>query len=702
MYTENSAETTSQPSIATTAPGVTTPSHPRGLSFTAIRYSVPMPKIITAAEDRPAEDGEGDPPGVAQPGVGEDRRQGGDHEDHDAEEHDRPDREQQRLAPLGDEALRLLGLVGDVDPRDEGRHSTRCAPQGDQQGDHQGDRHTGRTGVADRRELEHEEVLHLLGQRRGNVLDLLGDVVRVGDQAVDGDERDECRNERQERVKGDAGSDEGEVVLANPRGKPGHDSLHGLGTRHPHRATIRQSCPVAERGVAREGRDFARPVTTLQHCRRDTGSRAMTATLTTTGVWSGELRYGDAGQAAEAAAELEGLGYGALWIPDVGGDLFGALANLLAATERVTVATGILNLWMHTAEETASQFAELTARHGNRLLLGIGVSHAPLIDKVKAEGTYRRPLQQVRAYLDSLDATDHPVPREDRVLAALGPKMLDLAARADGRHPPVPGHTRAHRCRPETLSAPTPSWQSSRGSCSRATQTRHAPSPEDMWPGICSSPTTRTTGSGSASPTTTSSTAAATASSTPSTCGVTRRRSHVVCGTTTTPVPVMLCVQVVSAEPGGLPLGRMARPCDGLDLTDSRPPSLPGTSSPRRRDRCQYSSMPGYAIAHLRTPQINDDVLEYIERIQATLDPFGGKFLVHGATVDVIEGSWPGTIVIIEFPTTDDARAWYESPDYQAILPLRTNHIDGEAIIVDGVAPGYDAADTAARLRVAR
>ena len=106
-----------------------------------------------------------------------------------------------------------------------------------------------------------------------------------------------------------------------------------------------------------------------------------------------------------------------------------------------------------------------------------------------------------------------------------------------------------------------------------------------------------------------------------------------------------------------------------------------------------------YAIAHLRTPQINDDVLEYIERIQSTLDPFGGRFLVHGADVDVREGPWPGTVVVIEFPDTDAAAAWYESPDYQAILPLRTRHIDGSAIIVRGVDAGYDPANTAASLR---
>ncbi|HET9666854.1 MAG TPA: DUF1330 domain-containing protein [Desertimonas sp.] len=109
--------------------------------------------------------------------------------------------------------------------------------------------------------------------------------------------------------------------------------------------------------------------------------------------------------------------------------------------------------------------------------------------------------------------------------------------------------------------------------------------------------------------------------------------------------------------------------------------------------------MPAYALAHLRTPRINDEVLEYIERIQATLDPFGGRFLVHGSEVDVKEGPWPGTVVIVEFPDVDAAEAWYGSPAYQVILPLRTHNIDGSTLIVDGVAPGYDAAHTAAVLR---
>ncbi|GII21429.1 DUF1330 domain-containing protein [Planosporangium mesophilum] len=109
--------------------------------------------------------------------------------------------------------------------------------------------------------------------------------------------------------------------------------------------------------------------------------------------------------------------------------------------------------------------------------------------------------------------------------------------------------------------------------------------------------------------------------------------------------------------------------------------------------------MPAYAIAHLHNPRPHPDIVEYLERIQATLDPFGGRFLVHGAGVEVREGVWPGTIVIIEFPGTAEARAWYESPAYQEILPLRTRNIDGAAILVEGIGPGYDPAVTAETMR---
>ncbi|MFE5541027.1 DUF1330 domain-containing protein [Streptomyces sp. NPDC056492] len=109
--------------------------------------------------------------------------------------------------------------------------------------------------------------------------------------------------------------------------------------------------------------------------------------------------------------------------------------------------------------------------------------------------------------------------------------------------------------------------------------------------------------------------------------------------------------------------------------------------------------MTAYAIAHIRPETLNEDVLHYIEEIQSTMDPFEGRFLVHGKEVEVLEGPFPGTVVVIAFPDMERARAWYASEAYQAILPLRTDHIPGEVILVDGVPPGYDAAKTAAALR---
>ena len=173
----------------------------------------------------------------------------------------------------------------------------------------------------------------------------------------------------------------------------------------------------------------------------------MSNDLTGTGIWSSQLRYGDAGQAAEAAAELNALGYSALWVPDGGGDRFGSLDNLLGATTTATIATGILNLWMHTPAEAAAAYDRLTTTHGRRLLIGIGVSHAPLIDR-KVPGTYTKPLQQLTDYLDGLDAADPPMPAEHRCLAALGPKMLEIArTRTAGTHPYLvtPEHTATAR-----------------------------------------------------------------------------------------------------------------------------------------------------------------------------------------------------------------------------------------------------------------
>ncbi|MCY7300352.1 MAG: LLM class F420-dependent oxidoreductase [Ilumatobacteraceae bacterium] len=162
----------------------------------------------------------------------------------------------------------------------------------------------------------------------------------------------------------------------------------------------------------------------------------MTTQLSGTGIWSGALRYGDPTEAATMATELEALGYSALWLPDVGGKLFESLTNVLTATTNVTIATGILNVWMHTPEVAAEQHAALTAEHGHRFLCGLGIGHRPFIDMVIAPGTYQNPVETMARYLDGLDTAETPLASADRVLAALGPKMLELArTRTAGTHP---------------------------------------------------------------------------------------------------------------------------------------------------------------------------------------------------------------------------------------------------------------------------
>ena len=165
------------------------------------------------------------------------------------------------------------------------------------------------------------------------------------------------------------------------------------------------------------------------------------STLTGTGVWAHELRYGDPAEIADLAIELESLGFSALWVPDVDGDLFGSLDLLLRSTSSAVIATGILNVWMHTAEETGAWRDGLTDAERDRLLIGIGISHAMLIDSQPGM-SYERPLATMRTYLDGLDQAG--VPPEARCLAALGPKMLELARdRSGGAHPywVTPAHT---------------------------------------------------------------------------------------------------------------------------------------------------------------------------------------------------------------------------------------------------------------------
>jgi probable F420-dependent oxidoreductase len=147
-------------------------------------------------------------------------------------------------------------------------------------------------------------------------------------------------------------------------------------------------------------------------------------------VWSMELRFGDQSKVAEVLAELEELGFGTLWIPGgVGGDFMNDVTRLLAATKRLVIATGILNIYKHEPADVGAWWHDLAEAQRARLMLGLGVSHGPLI----GEG-YGHPLKAMSRYLDDLDAVK--IPKEKRCIAALGPKMLELARqRTAGSHP---------------------------------------------------------------------------------------------------------------------------------------------------------------------------------------------------------------------------------------------------------------------------
>lgn len=103
--------------------------------------------------------------------------------------------------------------------------------------------------------------------------------------------------------------------------------------------------------------------------------------------------------------------------------------------------------------------------------------------------------------------------------------------------------------------------------------------------------------------------------------------------------------------------------------------------------------MPAYAVAHLRRVTMGPEIAEYLRRIDATLTPFRGRFLVHGGAPEVLEGNWPGHLIVIEFPDCDHARDWYASAAYQEILRLRTGNAIGDVIIAKGVPPSHRATD---------
>lgn len=162
--------------------------------------------------------------------------------------------------------------------------------------------------------------------------------------------------------------------------------------------------------------------------------------LTPIGIWTAALDNLPMGAARDAAAELESLGYGAIWVPEMAGrDPFVSSALLLEATERIVLATGIANVYSRDPLSMACAQKTVTEAYPERFLLGIGVSHQAAVEGLRGQ-TYGPPLQMMRSYLDGMDAGFYfatpPTTPTHRVLAALGPKMLELAAtRGEGAHP---------------------------------------------------------------------------------------------------------------------------------------------------------------------------------------------------------------------------------------------------------------------------
>ncbi|HEY2203608.1 MAG TPA: LLM class F420-dependent oxidoreductase [Pseudonocardia sp.] len=157
------------------------------------------------------------------------------------------------------------------------------------------------------------------------------------------------------------------------------------------------------------------------------------------GIWTFALDSAPAARARELAGELEELGYGALWIPEVAGrDPFVHLALLLSSTSRLIGATGIANIWARDPLATSGAIKSLTEAFPERALIGLGVSHQVLVNDLRGHD-YKKPLSAMRRYLEALDQAPYrahaPSTPDRRVLAALRPKMLQLAGeKTDGAH----------------------------------------------------------------------------------------------------------------------------------------------------------------------------------------------------------------------------------------------------------------------------
>jgi probable F420-dependent oxidoreductase len=181
------------------------------------------------------------------------------------------------------------------------------------------------------------------------------------------------------------------------------------------------------------------------------------------GIWTFALDLQPIARAREVAGELEELGYGAIWIPDaIGRDPLVHAALLLGGTNRIAVGTGIAQIYGRDPMTMTGGWKTITEAFPGRFVLGLGVSHQPMVEGLRGQ-TYGPPLTAMREYLERMDTAMYvaaePTEPPRRVLAALGPKMLALAAeRADGAHPynVPPEHTARAReiLGPEKLLAP--------------------------------------------------------------------------------------------------------------------------------------------------------------------------------------------------------------------------------------------------------
>jgi probable F420-dependent oxidoreductase len=165
------------------------------------------------------------------------------------------------------------------------------------------------------------------------------------------------------------------------------------------------------------------------------------------GIWASTENM-TAGEAASFAKRVEDWGYGALWLPEaVGRNVLVHSAWLLANTTSLVVATGIANIYARDAAAMAAAQLALAEQSDNRFLLGIGVSHAPLVEGVRGH-VFEKPIGKMRGYLEAMAQVQYIAPRPSErpltLVAALGPKMLALTAElADGAHPynVTPEHT---------------------------------------------------------------------------------------------------------------------------------------------------------------------------------------------------------------------------------------------------------------------